>query len=163
MPLEEVQRKYANLPLPKKFDFGESTISIDAKNYPELIGMKYMDVQLVDDKVAKITVYYPTDLNWSVEDLAKRTAEAFNLNGTWTKGSSENRYVGCGEGLNLFTVDVGIENRSIDNSNLLGGRERLPYITLKNPIESFQPVIRKIDAEKQANQNKEEQKRVFQP
>jgi len=157
MTLQEIQKKYPNVPPSREVGYGKSFLSIETVKYPELKDVKYLELELVDEKIVKISAYYPKDLNWKAEELSKRTAEVMKLDGDWEKSSSlEYRSMYCGVIPDAFAVRVGIGTRALDT-------EGLPYVELENHWESFKPNSRRIDAEKEANRKMEEQKQVFKP
>ncbi len=141
----------------KEVGYGKSFLSIDTHKYAELKDVMGIDIELVDEKIVKITVYYPKDFNWTAEELSKRTAEAMKLDGDWEKSSSEYReirYMYCGQIPKAFAVRAGIGPRE---------NEKLPYVELENHWDSFEPSSRQIKAEKEANRQQDEKKQTFHP
>ena len=157
MALQDIQKKYPNLSSPKGVGYGKSFLSIETVKYPELKDVKYLGLELVDEKIVKITAYYHKDLHWSSEELSKRTAESMNLDGDWEKSSSlDYRSMYCGIIPDAFAVRVGIGTYGLETENL-------PYVELENHWESFKPNSRRIEAEEEANRKMEEKKQVFKP
>ncbi|HEX8735586.1 MAG TPA: hypothetical protein VF721_09705 [Pyrinomonadaceae bacterium] len=157
MILQEIQKKYPDVSPPRQAGYGKSFLSVGTAQYPGLDEVKYLEVELVDEKIVKITAYYPKDLNWTAEELSKRTAEVMKLDGDWEKsGSLDYRSMYCGIVPDAFAVRVGIKARGLDT-------ERLPFVELENHWESFKPDSRQIETEKEANRKKEEQKQIFKP
>ena len=57
MTLQEIQKKSPNVSPPRQVGYGKSFLSIETVKYPELKDVKYLELELVDEKIVKITTY----------------------------------------------------------------------------------------------------------
>lgn len=169
MSNDEVKKLYSNFPVFRTSElnpvkFGKDIIRFDGSElnqHSELKDIQSMVVTFVDSKAAKITIFYLNTLNWKTADeFAKKIGQALKLDGTWKKVGEDNSSAMRVTNCNGFAVWAGFMS---DYKSTGGSGDYLPYVEMVNYSEDFKSDMRRLDAEKQANQKKEEQKEVFQP
>ena len=134
---------------------GGGYVLVSASRYPELLGTDRIILELVDGRLAKITVLYPKDLKWrSVDEFVQKTAETLNLPDGWEASDStkDYRHVFC----KGFYVRAGIDNEKYDD-------EKLPFVEVADTEASIQPILRTLDRNENENRKEEERRKTFKP
>lgn len=174
MTLDEIKRKFPNLPSITSDENGLSKIYFDRTSKPEqsyrefnFVDANFMEafkgtrrvyLELTDNKVAVIKVVYTDEIPWkSEEEFIKRTAESLNIPGTWTMSDGYNT-LQCQNSL-MFQAGISRDLSHIKTAP----SEKLPYIQISNIWAQIQPDLKKMDKEKNANAQREAQKNTFTP
>ena len=189
MSLQDIQKRFPGFPTVSANQFGLATVEVSntyvrnvidrpagenvislvsASSFPELSGVKHVELKLLDGRLTEVTVYYPDDIKWkSADEFVQKTGEGLKLNGTWKKlgedtDFSENRHLQCGGVFEGFNVSAGFRKPTLENPNL--EERKLPYVRLEDFMHGEMEVYRrKKQNEENANRREEERKQDFKP
>lgn len=174
MTLDEIKKKFPNLPPIAANEYGLSKIYfdrtskveqsyrefnfIDANFIDAFKGTRRVYLELADNKVAVIKVVYTDEIPWkSEEEFIRRTAESLNIPGTWSMGSGYNT-LQCQNSL-MFHAGIGRDLSHIPTAT----SDRLPFFEISNIWAQMQPDLKRMKKDEEANKQKEAQKNTFTP
>lgn len=174
MTLQEIKQKYPNMPSVSANEYGLGKIYFDrdgknqeskngftfinSNNYKEFEGTKRVYLEVVDEKVAEITIVYTNEIKWKSDDeFVKKTAESLGITGSWTKESDYQR-LQCKDSL-FFVSGIKKDLSYIPTST----DEKFPFIEISNIWMQMQPELKRMDKENEANKQREIKKDTFKP
>lgn len=174
MTIDEIKKKFPNLPPITANEFGMSKIYfertpkieqsyrefnfVDANSIDSFKGTRRIYLEIVDGKVAAVKVVYTNEITWKSEDeFIQRTAESLQIPGTWS-GKDGYSTIQCQESL-FFSAGIGRDLSYIPSAT----SERAPYIQMYNVWAQMQPELKRMKKDEEANKQKEAQKNTFTP
>jgi hypothetical protein len=150
---------------------GDKVVSfVSAGPFPELKGIKHIELKLTDGRVTEITVYYARDINWkSADEFAQKTSETLKLDGSWRKVGqdsdySEVRSMQCGGAMKGegFIISSGFRKPTLENPKL--EETKLPYVQLEDMwAGQMTEYERNTALEEKKKREDEERKNTFRP
>jgi hypothetical protein len=193
MSLSDIQKRFPNFPASNisANQFGVATVDMSAvyrdnnfgtplghniislyyiSSFPELSGLKHVELKLLDGRLIEVTVFYPNDIKWqSVDEFVQKTSEALKLNGSWhkigTDGTySESRLLQCGwnEPDGMFMVHAGFKKPPADGVSVADFK--LPYVGLEDFMHGEMEIFtRQKASDEKAKQDEEQRKQTFRP
>lgn len=174
MTLDEIKKKFPNLPPINANEYGLSKIYFDRTAKPEqsyrefnfidanfieaFKGTRRVYLELVDNKVVVIKVVYTDEIPWkSEEEFIRRTSESLNIPGTWSMGDGYS-HLQCQNSL-MFHAGIGRDLSHIPTAT----SERLPFFEISDIWQQMQPDLKRMKKDEEANKQKEAQKNTFTP
>jgi hypothetical protein len=191
MSLSDIQKRFSGFPFVSANQFGVATVEISsayasnvldkpirddivsllsASSFPDLKGVKHVELKLLDGRLIEISFFYPNDLTWkSADEFVKKTAEALKLDGSWTKIGDDRysavRLLQCGGEKapdEMFMVKAGFQDPPLEDLSI--DTFRLPFVTLEDFLNGEMEVFRRQQRnEEKTKREEEERKQIFKP